>query len=155
MDIAFSHCVGVDIREITVKSAHQRFKDGTLTSLELTNCYLKRIQHMNPLLNAVIEINPDAKKVAQRLDIWFNKTGEFKGPLHGVPILVKENIGTNDLMNTTAGSYALMGARPMQNAKVIRLLKKAGAIILGKANLSEFSGDAFGFKLRLSGGHCG
>ncbi|KAI0216506.1 hypothetical protein L0F63_006338, partial [Massospora cicadina] len=91
-------------------------------------------------LNAVIEVNPYAKRIAYRLDSWLEKTGTFKGPLHGVPILIKDNIATDDKMNTTAGSWALLGVKPIRNARVVRKLRKAGAIILGKTNMSEFAG---------------
>ncbi|KAI0243618.1 hypothetical protein L0F63_003459, partial [Massospora cicadina] len=81
-----------------------------------------------------------AHKIAQYRDRWLRKTGKVKGPLHGVPILINDNIATRDKMNTTAGSWALLDAKPKRDAKVVRKLRKAGAIILGKTNLSEFSG---------------
>ncbi|KAI0225120.1 hypothetical protein L0F63_004519, partial [Massospora cicadina] len=95
---------------------------------------MQRINHINPKLNAIIEINPKAIKLARRLDYHFNKTGQFKGPLHGIPILIKDNIATQGKMNTTAGSRALLGAKPKKSAKVVRKLQKAGALILGKTN---------------------
>ncbi|KAI0226211.1 hypothetical protein L0F63_004223 [Massospora cicadina] len=96
------------------------------------------------MLNAIIEINPDARKIAQSLDSWFNKTGKLKGPLHGVPILIKDNIATGDKMNTTAGTWALLGAKPKRDARVVSKLRKAGAIILGKTNMSELAGVSAG-----------
>ncbi|KAJ9072618.1 hypothetical protein DSO57_1025615 [Entomophthora muscae] len=103
---------------------------------------------MNPFLNAVIEVNPDAMKIAKTLP------KELKTqPLYGIPILVKDNIATKGKMNTTAGNPSLLSARPKDDAEVVKRLRRAGAIILGKANLSEMSsflgsGDKPGFSTR-------
>ncbi|KAJ9086845.1 hypothetical protein DSO57_1039338 [Entomophthora muscae] len=140
LDADMSHCCKVDIRELTIQAAHKLLMNGTLSSASLTKCYIRRIRAMNPQLRAVIEINPDALTIAQGLDDYFKVHRRLAGTLHGVPILVKDNIATGDNMNTTAGSWALLGAKPKDDAKVIKQLRKAGAINLGKANLSELSG---------------
>ena len=100
--------------------------------------YLARIEEVNPILNAVIEINPDALTIAASLDEQ-RKTGKVIGPLHGVPILLKDNIATFDKMNTTAGSFSLLGAKVTQDSTMAAKLRKAGVIILGKANLSQWA----------------
>jgi amidase len=104
--------------------------------------YLARIAEVNPILNAVIETNPEAIAEAETLDAE-RAAGNIVGPLHGIPILVKDNIATarpnSSSMNTTAGSYALLGSVPPGDSTVAAKLKKAGAIILGKANLSQWA----------------
>ena len=111
---------------------------GQLSSRELTQGYLKRIKDLNGLLHAVIETNPQAVSIAAGLDND-RKKGLLRGPLHGIPILVKDNIATNDNMETTAGSLALLGSRVPGDAPLVARLRAAGAVILGKANLSEWA----------------
>jgi amidase len=111
---------------------------GQLSSRELTQGYLKRINDLNGLLHAVIETNPQAVSIAAGLDAD-RKKGLLRGPLHGIPILVKDNIATNDNMQTTAGSLALVGSRVPADAPLVARLRAAGAVILGKANLSEWA----------------
>jgi amidase len=113
-------------------------RQGRLSSRELTAGYLARIRQLNPTLNAVIETNPDALKIAGRLDKE-RRSGHLRGPLHGIPVIVKDNIATDDKMQTTAGSLALVGSRVPDDASLVRQLRAAGAIILGKANLSEWA----------------
>ncbi|KAF2259494.1 amidase [Lojkania enalia] len=108
------------------------------TSLDLVNAYIGRILEVNETLHAVTEINPDSWKIAKELDCE-RKEGKLRGPLHGLPILIKNNIATADQMNNTAGSYALLGAKVPRDATVAAKLRKAGAIILGKANLSQWA----------------
>jgi amidase len=100
--------------------------------------YLSRIASLNPLLHAVIETNPNAISIAQHLDSERRK-GQIRGPLHGIPILVKDNIATRDNMETTAGSLALVGSTVPADAVLVQRLRAAGAVILGKANLSEWA----------------
>lgn len=140
LDEMYSKCNGIDIRELTIMQFQELFATGQLTSVALTNCYIERIHHMNRVLKTVIEINPDAISLAMKADFERNrvKRGHF-GLMHGIPILLKENIATKDLMETTAGSLALAGIRPERDADVVRTLRKSGAVILGKANLSEFA----------------
>ena len=109
-----------------------------LTSAELTEAYLHRIERLDPLLHAVIETNPVAFEIAARRDAE-RRTGRIRGPLHGIPVLLKDNIATNDAMETTAGSLALVGSRVPRDAVIVRRLRAAGAVILGKANLSEWA----------------
>ena len=114
------------------------FSSRLFGSWELTLVYLARIDKLNPLLNAVIETNPEAVAIAARLDNE-RRRGHVRGPLHGIPVIVKDNIATDDAMQTTAGSLALVNARVPGDAPLIRQLREAGAVILGKANLSEWA----------------
>ena len=100
--------------------------------------YLDRIRSLNPLLHSVIETNPNAIAIAQHLDNE-RRRGTVRGPLHGIPILVKDNIATDDNMETTAGSLALVHSRVPGDAVIIQRLREAGAVILGKANLGEWA----------------
>src|SRR5260370_690767 len=111
---------------------------GALTSRELTLAYLQRIDRLNPLLNAVIETNPNALDIATQQDIE-RRSGQLRGPLHGIPLLLKDNIATADHLHTTAGSLALLDSRVPGDAPLTSRLRAAGAIILGKANLSEWA----------------
>jgi len=111
---------------------------GQLTSRDLTQGYLQRIKELNGLLHAVIETNPQAVSIAAGLDND-RKKGLLRGPLHGIPVLVKDNIATIDNMETTAGSLALVGSRVPGDAPLVARLRAAGAVILGKANLSEWA----------------
>ena len=109
-----------------------------LTSTELTEAYLRRIGRLDPLLHSIIETNPQALEIAGRRDAE-RKAGRSRGPLHGIPVLVKDNIATNDAMETTAGSLALVGSRVPRDARLVARLRAAGAVILGKTNLSEWA----------------
>ena len=114
---------------------------GTLTSAILVQGYLDRIAKLDkagPRLNSIAEVNPDALKLARRLDEERRRKGP-RGPLHGIPILLKDNIATTDRMETTAGSLALVGSKPRREAHVVKRLREAGAIVLGKTNLSEWA----------------
>jgi amidase len=111
---------------------------GRITSRELTRGYLDRIAALNPTLGAVIETNPQAMAIARRLDEE-RRAGNVRGVLHGIPILLKDNIATEDAMQTTAGSLALVDRKPRDDADLVKRLRDAGAVILGKANLSEWA----------------
>ncbi|KAI0227767.1 hypothetical protein L0F63_006789 [Massospora cicadina] len=139
LDYEHRLCKEIDILEMTISKAQELQLSGKLSAFDLTECYLKRIKALNPILHAVIETNPDALKIAEEKDV-LAKSGILSGLLHGVPILIKDNIATGDKMETTAGSLALVGMKPTKDATVISRLRKAGAIILGKANLSELAG---------------
>lgn len=108
------------------------------TSVDLVKAYLARIAEVNPILHAVNEVNPDALAIAADLDAQ-RAAGTTLGPLHGIPILLKDNIATADKMNNTAGSYALLGAKVPRDSTLVAKLRKAGAIILGKTNLSQWA----------------
>jgi amidase len=127
--------------EATIDDLQARMAAGTLTARALTQAYLDRIAQVDkagPKLNAVIELNPDALEIAARLDAE-RQAGQVRGPLHGIPVLVKDNLDTADRMATTAGSLALVGQRPPRDAHVVTRLREAGAVILGKTNLSEWA----------------
>ncbi|KAJ1540156.1 hypothetical protein HK405_011831, partial [Cladochytrium tenue] len=111
---------------------------GCFTSVDLVTAYLARIDDVNSELHAVLEVNPDALAIAAALDAE-RQAGTTRGPLHGVPILVKDNIATFDQMNTTAGSYGLLGAKVAEDSTVVAKLRNAGAVILGKANMSQWA----------------
>lgn len=139
IDSETAHCgrSRIDIREITILDLQQHFKSKRLTSTELVRCYLTRIKLMNPYLNAVLEINPDAIRIAGHLDREREQDAHH-GPLYGIPVLLKDTMGTGDGMENTAGAVALLSLKPKNDSEVVRKLRKAGAVILGKANLSEF-----------------
>lgn len=127
-----------DWLEATIPQLQSLFASGALSSEELTRGYLDRIAQMNPVLGAVIETNPDAVKIAQKLD-GERRSGRVRGPLHGIPVLVKDNIATRDSMQTTAGSLALVNSVAPADAPIVDRLRSAGAVILGKSNLSEWA----------------
>ena len=104
---------------------------GALSSVELTEAYLDRIGRLDPLLHAVIETNPAALEIAARRDAE-RRAGRSRGPLHGIPVLLKDNIATNDAMQTTAGSLALVGSRVPRDAAIVTRLRAAGAVVLGQ-----------------------
>lgn len=128
------------IREATIQDLQHAFKQNKLTSRELVEFYLREIQKHNPVLHGVIEVNPDAIKDAVKADQERKaKAPLSRFPLHGIPVLLKDNIATKDKLNTTAGSYALLGSEVPRDAGVVTRLRNAGVIILGKASLSEWS----------------
>lgn len=139
IDEKYSLCNGIDIREITITQIQELFAANKLSSVELTKCYIERIEKMNGVLKTVNEINPDALAEAAKADVERKLGKHGRGPMHGIPVLLKENIATFDRMETTAGSLALVGLRPKRDAAVVKALRKSGAVILGKANLSEFA----------------
>ena len=124
--------------EASVADLGTRMAAGELSCGELTDAYLRRIDRLDPVLHAVIETNPEARDIADRLDRE-RAAGHIRGPLHGIPVLVKDNIATNDAMATTAGSLALLGSRVPGDATIVAGLRAAGALIHGKANLSEWA----------------
>jgi len=127
--------------EATIDDLQAQMSAGTLTARELARAYLDRIARLEqagPKLNAIIELNPDALALAEKLDAE-RKAGRVRGPLHGIPVLIKDNIATADKMETTAGSLALVGAKPPRDAHIVARLREAGAVILGKTNLSEWA----------------
>lgn len=130
-----------DVLETNIESLQHELISGKLTSIEITRLYLGRIEalnHQGPELCAILEVNPDALDIAEALDAERREKGP-RGPLHGIPVLVKDNIATADKMETTAGSLALLGHKPKRDAFLVERLREAGAVILGKANLSEWS----------------
>jgi amidase len=131
--------------EATLDSIQDGFKNGSLTSTALVRYYLDQIARLNPQLHAVIEVNPDALRDAARADAerasgddYHRASSSSGGLLHGVPVLVKDLIATRDRLNTTAGSFALLGSVARRDAGVVARLRRAGAIVLGKSNLPEW-----------------
>ena len=127
------------LAEVSIHELQEWMSTGVRSSQEITAEYLQRIAEIDqagPALNSVIELNPDALRDAKALDAERESSGP-RGPLHGIPILVKDNIDTADKMMTTAGSLALQGAIARRDAHVVAKLRQAGAIIMGKTNLSE------------------
>lgn len=124
--------------DATLADLSTGLESGAFTSVDLVQTYIARIKETNHMLHAVTEINPDALSIAASLDAA-RRDGHVFGPLHGIPVLIKNNIATSDRMNNTAGSYALLGATVPYDSTVAAKLRKAGAIILGKSNLSQWS----------------
>src|SRR5947209_11895108 len=124
--------------EATISQLQALMASGQLTSRQLTQGYIRRMQSLNPLLHSVIEVNPNAIAIAAGLDNE-RRQGQVRGPLHGIPLLVKDNIATDDQMQTTAGSLAIYGNHVPGDAVIIQQLRAAGAIILGKSNLGEWA----------------
>ncbi|HEX8189368.1 MAG TPA: amidase family protein, partial [Pyrinomonadaceae bacterium] len=130
-----------DWEELTVRDAQAAMSAGRVSARRLTEMYLERVERIDrrgPALNSVIETNPDALSGADSLDRE-RKSGRVRGPLHGVPVLIKDNIDTADRMQTTAGSLALVGAKPRRDAFIVERLRAAGCVIIGKTNLSEWA----------------
>jgi amidase len=130
-----------ELAEVTIRELQDKLRSGELTAHALAEKYLARIEAMDkrgPAINSVIELNPDALSIADGLDKE-RKQNKLRGPLHGIPILIKDNIDTADRMATTAGSLAMLGAKPLKDSFVARRLRAAGAVILGKTNLSEWA----------------
>ncbi|CAL5043241.1 unnamed protein product [Urochloa decumbens] len=138
--LAAAGCGAFEFQEATVDAIQLGFRNGSLTSTALVRFYLDQIERLNPLLHAVIEVNPDALAQAARADAERRASGgACGGPMHGVPVLLKDNIATRDRLNTTAGSLALLGSVVSRDAGVVARLRRAGAVILGKANLNEWA----------------
>jgi amidase len=130
-----------DLEEATLADLQESLRSGRHTARSLTEAYLARIDALErggPMLASVIEVNPDALAIAETLDAERREKGT-RGPLHGIPVLIKDNIATRDRMMTTAGSLALVGAAAPRDSFVAEQLRKAGAVILGKTNLSEWA----------------
>ena len=127
-----------DFLEKSIPELQAAMASGQVSSKDLVMGYLRRIASLNPLLNSVIETNPNAVSIAQHLDNE-RRRGHVRGPLHGIPVLVKDNIATDDNMQTTAGSLALLRSHVPADAVIIQQLREAGAVILGKANLGEWA----------------
>src|SRR6266699_375465 len=127
-----------ELEEATIAQLQDAMRTGARTSRSICAAYLARIAELDPQLHAVLETNPDALAVADRLDAE-RKANRARGPLHGIPVLVKDNIATTDRMMTTAGSFALAGVTPPRDAPLVARLRAAGAVILGKTNLSEWA----------------
>lgn len=131
----------LELNELTIDNLQALMQTGKTSASLLTKMYLKRIEKIDkngPKLNAVIEINPDAMSIANQMDNE-RKQGKTRGKLHGIPVLIKDNINTADKMQTTAGTLALVGNIATTDAFIVKKLREAGAVILGKTNLSEWA----------------
>lgn len=131
----------INLEETSISELQELYSNGDLSVEEAVQYYLDRIENIDrsgPELNSVLMLNPDALSIAKELDKEL-KEGKSRGPLHGVPVLLKDNIDTFDKMETTAGSRAMVGSHPLQDSWVAKKLREAGAVILGKANLSEWA----------------
>jgi amidase len=129
------------MQEESILELQNKMQSGELTSVQITERYLERIRqidHSGPTINSVIELNPDALDLAAACDSE-RKSGYKRGPLHGIPVLIKDNIATGDRMSTTAGSLALEGSIAPRDAFIVERLRAAGAVLLGKTNLSEWA----------------
>lgn len=137
-----SHLIdGFELAELSIADLQAKMERGDYTSEQLVNLYLQRIKQIDregPALNSIIELNPDATAIAEKLDEERRK-GLIRGPMHGIPVLIKDNIDTADKMQTTAGSLALEGNLASSDAFIVKKLRDAGAVIMGKTNLSEWA----------------
>ncbi|HEY8471844.1 MAG TPA: amidase [Natronosporangium sp.] len=129
---------GINLEQATVLDLQAAMNRRQLSSVDLTNFYLKRIRALDPMLNSVIETSPHALRDAALSDLHRRRHGP-RSPLEGIPVLLKDNVDTDDRLHTTAGSFALLEAEPKRDAFLVQRLRAAGAIILGKANLSEWA----------------
>src|ERR1700724_1192382 len=130
-----------ELEEITVSELQEGMTSGRFTAHSIADKYLARIEAIDkhgPAINSVIEVNPDALNIAKELDKE-RKQKHLRGPLHGIPVLIKDNIDTSDRMMTTAGSLVMVGSKPPKDSTVAQKLREAGAVILGKTNLSEWA----------------
>ena len=130
-----------ELNEVTIDMLQQYMQQGKYTSRRITELYLQRIAAVDksgPMLNSVIELNPDALSIADALDAE-RRAGKIRGSLHGIPVLVKDNINTGDKMMTTAGASAMLGNHAAKDAFIIQQLRLSGAVLLGKTNLSEWA----------------
>ncbi|CAA0807692.1 Amidase family protein [Striga hermonthica] len=129
------------IEEATIEEIQGAFAAGELTARRLVEFYLDQIESLNSVLRGVVEVNPDARRLADESDREkeaSKRTGVRLGELHGIPVLLKDTIGTHDELSTTAGSYALVGSKVSRDAGVVARLREAGAVILGKTSMSEW-----------------
>lgn len=127
-----------EFNEATVDQLGKKMETGELSSADICRKYLERIKHVDPLLKSVIELNPEVLEIAEKLDDE-RKKGKIRGALHGIPVLIKDNIDTGDRMKTTAGSLALSENQASIDSAVVKKLREAGAVLLGKTNMSEWA----------------
>ncbi len=127
--------------EVSINELQQKMESGELSALQITEMYLNRIEQLDqngPKVNSIMELNPDAQAIAQQID-QERADGKVRGPMHGIPVIIKDNIDTGDKMLTTAGSIALMDNKATEDAFIVKRLRESGAVLLGKANLSEWA----------------
>ena len=124
--------------EASIADLQAAMASGSTTSKAVTEAYIERIEAVDDSLRSVLEINPDAIEIAATMDAE-RASGNVRGPLHGIPVLVKDNLDTADRTRTTAGSFAIGEVTPARDAFAVERLRGAGAVLLGKANLSEWA----------------
>jgi amidase len=138
--ISYPYSADVQLEEATIESLQAAMAAGQTTARKIAEGYLARIASIDKQLHSIIELNPDALAIADGCDFERKNSERPQGPLHGIPVLIKDNIDTADKMKTTAGSLALLDApTPKQDAHIVKRLREAGAVILGKTNLSEWA----------------
>ncbi|ROW03079.1 hypothetical protein VMCG_05763 [Cytospora schulzeri] len=149
-------CGDFTLEEATIDQMQEAMTNGTLTSQQLVTCYIARTYQTNSYINSLLQLNPEALAIAAQMDAE-RAAGRARGPLHGIPFTVKDNIASSDYLETTAGSWALLGSIVPRDAFVVKQLREAGAVLFGKATLSEWAdmrsnGYSEGYSAR--GGQC-
>ncbi|PFH59831.1 hypothetical protein XA68_11849 [Ophiocordyceps unilateralis] len=139
LELPMARCQGLKLEEATIGDMQAWMKQGKVTSLQLVKCYLDRIEQTRNYANSVIELNPDAEKIAEALDKERRLRNKTRGPLHGIPFIIKDNIASDDEMSTAAGSLALEYSKVPEDAFVVKRLRTKGAVLLGKAAMSEWA----------------
>ncbi|SCU86990.1 LANO_0C09758g1_1 [Lachancea nothofagi CBS 11611] len=153
-----SSCKGITLEDATIDQLQDYFSKGSLTSEDVVRCYLDRYFQVNPYVNGILQVNPDAVAIAQEMDNE-RAQGINRGPLHGIPFVVKDNYATKDKMDTTAGSWMLLGSIVPRDAHVVKKLRDAGAVLFGHSTLSEWadmrsSGYSEGYSARGGQARC-
>ncbi|KAA8569312.1 hypothetical protein EYC84_000968 [Monilinia fructicola] len=149
-------CNGFKLEEASIDQLQSALSNGTLTSVQIVMCYLERIYQTDEYIRTVMQINPEFIQIASALD-HERKLGNLRGPLHGIPFLVKDNIATKDKLETTAGSWMLLGSIVPRDAHVVKRLREAGAILMGHATLSEWAdmrSNSYSEGYSARGGQC-
>jgi amidase len=131
-------CKGQTIDEVDIDTLQGYMSSGQLTAVDLLTCYIARYDQINFYINSVLQLNPDAMKIARQLDDE-RAAGRVRGPLHGIPFLIKDNYSSSDKMETTCGFWGLVGSIVPRDAHVVHLLREAGALLMGHATLSEWA----------------
>ena len=147
----------INLEEITIDQIQAAYQNGDYTVQELVQAYLNRIEAVDkngPQLNSIIELNPDAIAIAESLDAEL-ESGNNRGPMHGIPVILKDNIDTYDKMSNTAGARPMIGSKPLKDSWITKKLRESGAVILGKANLSEWANFHSNFSSSGWSGHGG
>lgn len=149
-------CGSFKLEEATIDQMQAAMANGTLTSQQLASCYMLRTYQISSYANVLLQLNPDVMAIAAQMDAE-RAAGQVRGPLHGIPFVVKDNIATKDNMETTAGSYALLGSIVPRDAFVVKQLREAGAVLFGKATLSEWAdmrSNSYSEGYSARGGQC-
>ncbi|KAF7889748.1 uncharacterized protein EAF02_002163 [Botrytis sinoallii] len=149
-------CNGFKLEEASIDQLQSALSNGTLTSVQIVMCYLERIYQTDEYIRTVMQINPEFIQIASALD-HERKLGKIRGPLHGIPFLVKDNIATKDKLETTAGSWMLLGSIVPRDAHVVKRLRESGAILMGHSTLSEWAdmrSNSYSEGYSARGGQC-